>query len=182
MKLIFGLLFILAFVFPTLAQNSNSYLKIEQTIVSGKVFNMLQNPLGVEEIGGDKQPIYNNYRDSKTTKQIPPTESQLEDRQYSNLAFETQARTSNNQYISVSFENLSGKKIKSVSINFILKENGKNVFQRKIDSQARLLPNGKIYVSESFFSSKNIGELSKNAEKEIIIENISFADGTKVKF
>ncbi|MCU0239296.1 MAG: hypothetical protein MUC29_07630 [Pyrinomonadaceae bacterium] len=181
MRLFLGFLCISVFSLSIFAQNSSNYLKVQDITVSS-TDSKKKNLLNADEIGGDKQPARGNYRDSKTTKQIPPTESQLEDRQDNFTNFQTNYSVSNNQYIGVLLENLSGKEIKKISLKFILKQNGQQIYERKFSKQPRFARNGKFYVSESYFAEKNLANLSKNAEKEIIIESISFTDGTKVKF
>lgn len=174
---LFALLAVSAF-----AQDSSKYLKVDNINFYGNDFSMMKNSAKTNEIGGDstspnKSPA---FRDSTTTKQISPTESQLEDRNFNNYSSETSAKVSNNQYLSVRFTNLSGKAVKSVTFLFRLSQNGKKVLEKNVKGTPRLLPDGKFYLSENYFSSKNFAKL--NAEKEVFIKRIEFADGTKLKF
>lgn len=182
MRFVFSVLLFALLAVSALAQDSSKFLKVEGINFYGNDFSMMKNSAKTNEIGGDstspsKTPA---YRDSTTTKQISPTESQLEDRNFNNYSSETSAKVSDNQNLSVLFTNLSGKEIKSVTFLFRLSQNGKKVLDRNVKGKPRLLPDGKFYLSERFFSAKNFAKL--NAEKEVFIKRIEFADGTKLKF
>ena len=182
MKYCFSLLLIALFVISAFAQDSSKYLKVEKIFFSGKAFQMMKDSTKITEIGGDSVQINKSisYRDSTTTRQIVPTESQLEDRQHNNLDFERTAKVADNQYLSFSFINLSGKEIKSISFQFRLTENGKKFFERNIKATPHLMLNGNFYVSEKFFSTKDLS--NQKSIKEIIIKSIQFTDGTKLSF
>ena len=182
MKCCLGVLLISLLAVSVFAQESSKYLQVERLMISGYAFKMLKDSTKIEQIGGDSVSLnkVNQSRDSSTTRQIPPTQSQLEDRQHNNYDFEREAKAPNNQYISLVLENLCDKEIKSVSFQLHLSQNGKKYFERNFRIKRRVMPGDNLYFRERFFSDKDLSK--PNIEKEIIIKNIEFADGTKLKF
>lgn len=182
MRYFVSLIIIGLLVVSSFAQDSDKYLKVERVFISGKSFKMMQDSNKMMAIGGDDVPINRNssIRDYRTTRQIQPNESQLEDRQHNNYDFERAAKADDNQSILVIFNNLSGKEIKSVAFQILFTENGKKYFERNIKDKPRFNNNSRFSLSERFFSTKNLSK--QNVEKEIIIKGIEFTDGTKLKF
>lgn len=182
MRFVLSVLFFAFLTVSAFGQESGKYLKVERIYLSGKTFQMMNNSSKLEQIGGDSVAMdsINRSRDSTTTRQLPQRESQLEDRQFNNYDFERAAKTVDNQYINVSFHNLSGKEVKSVTFQMRLTLKGKSFFERNFKVKALQMQNGDFYVRDSFFSTTDL--FKPNSEKEIVIKNIEFADGTKLKF
>ena len=181
MRFVLGILFFALLTVSAFAQDSSKYLKVEKIYLSGKTFQMMNNSSKFEQIGGDSLAMdsVNRFRDSTTTRQLPQRESQLEDRQFNNYDFERAAKAVDNQYIIVAFNNLSGKEIKSVTFQMRLTLKNKSFFERNFKLKPRQTRNDAFYVRENFFSTTDL--FKPNSEKEIIIKNIEFADGTKLK-
>lgn len=166
MRYFVSLIIIGLFVVSSFAQDTSTFLRVERVSIYSTTFDMVNET--------SKGPKLSDY------KFTPPTESELEDRKFSSI--DTQIK--NNQHLSVSFSNLSGKNIKSVSFVLLLSENGKKYFEKKVKDKPRITKIGSLYntfyISEGFFSTKKLS--NPNLKKEIIIRGIEFTDGTKLKF
>ncbi len=86
-----------------------------------------------------------------------------------------------NHSVSIFFDKLSDKSIKSVSFQLRLKNGDKTVFKKNLTSNLRILPNGKLIGIASFYTLNDI-KFDKILAKDIKINSIIFEDGTKLKF
>lgn len=179
MRFSLSMLFVAFLALSAIAQESSKYLKVERVDISGKAFQMLKTPANNTEVGGDSLPIdrVSRFRDSTTSRHIPPTESQLEDRQFRNYNLE---RIADNHYISINFSNLTDKEVKWISFQLHVSEKGKSVYKGNFKLKPRSPSGRRLFARESFFSVDNLSK--PDSKKEIIIKRIEFADGTKLKF
>lgn len=162
MKYFVSLVFVLLFSISGFAQGSNKYLQI----LDIHIYSQLnQSPASSQN---NEFPI----------RREPPTEAELE-----NVKFVTsRSPISDNQSISVLFMNLGDKDIKSVTFLLRITNKGKKVIQEECKSKARWQLNGRFFVSDRFFSNKDLSDNNPNLNREIIIKRIEFVDGTKLKF
>ena len=162
MKYCLAFIFIGLFATLGFAQHSSNFLEIKQINIFSSEFQVLKSSNAIE----------------KNINRTPPTESQFEDRQSNSVS----KLESDNQSISVFFKSLTDRKIKSVSFLFRLTQNDKKIFERNINDKPHYFSDTDFSIRDRFFAVENLSFSNINTVREVIIKQIVFEDGKKIKF
>lgn len=84
--------------------------------------------------------------------------------------------------LSIMFKNLTQKKIRSVSFIFRATLDGKKFFERNVKNKSGRSKDSYFIINESFLSVLNQSVKHPKLVREVIIKQVVFEDGQKIKF